>query len=353
MNSKILMIGPPGFAPVRHYRGEGVLERLTKIDPGIQILYPQSQEPWLDVVKADLVYFIRATSPVEIRVAETAFRMGIPVWYDADDDYFNVSEDSPAYLGFQNGQVREVITWFIQNADVMTVSTGDLQRKYGEIRPKDAKPIEVVPNALDDHCLDLETFPDLAPDRCLSWRGGATHQADLWDFAEEFWDFLERSSPEWRLVFIGYSPKFIKDGFHWRPKSFAGRVKMFPYLRDYFAFLESFRFRHKPWAHLIPLNETPFNRSKSNIGALEAIYAGAVPIVPDWEEWQFPGVLKYSKIGEFAGLMQKATRISPDSRKGMWEVNMKHIREKYALSVVNQKRVRIISELLGSGVTSL
>lgn len=345
----ILMLCPPGFSPVRQYRGEGVMERLCRIDPEIQILYPQAQEPWLDAIRAHVVYAMRTIRDLDVHVAETAIRMGLPLWYDADDDYFNVSEDSPAYVGFQDPRVREVITWFIKNSDVMTVSTADLAEKYSKLRPEGSRPIDVVPNALDDYALDLSLPPEETSEKWMVWRGGATHQADLWDFAEQFWDFLERTPEEWKVLFQGYSPVFIRDGFAWRPKNFQGRVLMNRYIKNYYAFMHSLREKSRPWAQIVPLSDNSFNRSKSNIAALEAVYAGAIPVVPDWDEWQLPAVFKYSKVEEFSKLMQKATRVTASSRRDMWEMNSVWIRKNRALSVVNQKRVDILRDLLGSG----
>jgi hypothetical protein len=52
----------------------------------------------------------------------------------------------------------------------------------------------------------------------------------------------------------------------------------------------------RPHFVVVPLQDNPFNRAKSNIAELEAQAAGAIAIVPDWEEWR--SVVRYKATEE-------------------------------------------------------
>lgn len=351
----ILMVSPKGFAPSRFYRGEGVFEQLRRLDPDIQIIYPRSQEFWQDLIKADIVFFMKIYSNQDLSIVEQAFSMGKKVWYDMDDDLFNVPPENPAFKVYSQKAVQMNIGMVLANADVVTVSTQELGRQVAKIR-KDKKTV-VVPNAIDDYSIrDYDIWASDITPPVISWRGGGTHIMDLLDFTREFWDFMDKMPPvtapngivqeNWMLHFLGFDPFWLEKGFSWDVRDARGRFRSTDYIFEYFEFMGFFRNEVRPWAHIVPLRDNPFNRSKSNISALEAIYTGAIPIVPDWEEWKLPGVLAYDNPRELSRLMVQATKLTPDHRKDMWRRNVEWVKENAYLSKVNLKRLEIIKELL-------
>lgn len=342
----ILVIGPGGSTPVQIYRGHGVMEKLRQIDPTINITKPLSRDMSENLLSADVVYCLRQSLPRDLEIITTAKAMGVPVWYDADDDYFNVTPDSPVYASYQNEQVRDTIVKFLQGADIVTVSTEDLRQKYKFYRH--GKPLEVVNNALDDYAFkDWNVYPTEKPEKVIAWRGGVTHQADLASHADQFWEFFDKSDKDWKAHFIGFYPLMIEEGLDWCPKDYVGRMIVDEYDPRYYSYVRRLRDNVKPWAMVVPLRDNPFNRSKSNIAALEAVYAGSIPIVPNWEEWQFDGAIKYDRREDLGKLMLKVSRMNENTRRELWQANLKTIREKYLLSNVNRQRIKILKDLTG------
>ena len=113
------------------------------------------------------------------------------------------------------------------------------------------------------------------------------------------------------------------------------------YIPDYWYYMQVLR-QQKPWGHIAPLRDCAFNQGKSNIAGLESVYAGAVPIVPNWVEWDFPAALKYNNPEEFSHQLQILCEMSKDEHKERWTANMAWIKENRVLSVVNKKRMELL-----------
>ena len=342
---KILFVSNTGTSPVHHYRGEGVLERLRKIEPTIEVVYPR-KEAWIDLLGVDVVFFLRCQSANEQNLAMDAMNMGVPIWYDIDDDLFAIPPENPASEGMTQ-EKKAVVSWFLQNANAVSVTTEALKKTVVAKRRGD-KGVHLIPNALDDYTYtDLDMYlPYGRQNKLVTWRGGVTHQGDLLEFAQAFWDFLGSTSNV-SLHFMGYDPWYLKKGFPWhKPIDYSNRIlPPAKYNFDFYSYLGNFKALVQPWAHVIPLIENPFNKAKSNIALLEAVYAGAIPVVPDWPEWQFPAVHKYEDVEDFSRACQCAIGWNEDHRKAMWEANMDHLKKNYLLSVVNQKRIQLLMEV--------
>ena len=345
----VLFVCPPGVSPVRIYRGEGVFERLSKIDPEIRIIYPTGREIWQDLLKADVVYFMRTNGAEDVAVAEKAKDMKVPIWYDMDDDYFNVPPSNPSFDGFRSPKIQQNIAWFLQNADFVTFSTQDLLQRYQNV--EDLKPgIEpkscVVPNALDDYILKVKPAEKMNDRKRILWRGGITHVGDILDYTEEIWKFLAEDK-DFDFNFIGFQPFWIVQGWSWkRPEAnFKDRVYYTPYQFNYFEYMDFLK-RQCAALSFVPLSDNPFNHCKSNIAALESIYAGAVPIVPDWREWEIPGVISYGKDTSLSLALQVGAGLGDEARKKRLQDSCDWINENRVLSVVNKQRIKIMERLM-------
>lgn len=344
---KILFVSSNGQSPVRIYRGEGVLNRLRKLDPSVELVFPSpGREMWVDLLSVDVVYFLRCTMQHHVELAMDALNMGVPIWYDLDDDMFSIPPSNPASEQMTKDR-KDRCAWFLVNSMVVTVSTKDLQQKVGKIRGTGEAGVVLVPNALDDYAFpDLLQWPGDRKRDVVLWRGGVTHQGDLLEFAGEFWKFFEQTPETVKVNFVGYQPFFLAGGFRWldRAVNFTNRMGFTPY-QDYFAYMGYLRDVAQPATVCVPLVDDPFNRSKSNIALLEAIYAGAVPVVPDWEEWDYPEVSKYSGIEDFSRALLAGYGWSDGYRKKMWEKNIEHLKKNHLLSEVNKKRMQVLEAL--------
>ncbi len=344
MKAKILVVSPKGFSPKRHYRGEGVMDRLPLLDPEIEILYPRSDELWKDLLRCDIVYMFHCIEPFHMEVMKQCLNMRIPLWYDCDDNLFEIPKDNPASQTITRPLIENHL-FMLRQADVISVTVeylADLiQGKAGK------RPI-VIPNAIDDYVFnDWDTFPE-PDDNCMAWRGGASHEGDLLDATEEIWKFLEKTESKKYIQFMGYYPWWIEKGFPWRPKNFEGRTEHTPYIYNHYEYLLAYKNQIKPWAQFVPLSDNPFNRGKSNIAALEAAYAGVLPIVPNYlPEWkEMPGIEYGGPKNPLNEIMKKAIELKKSDRKEIQIALANHVKEYYSLSVINQRRLQVIKALL-------
>jgi hypothetical protein len=186
----------------------------------------------------------------------------------------------------------------------------------------------VIPNAIDDYTLSMPPLVD--PTGTVHWRGGASHQEDLFFFRDIFHDI----NPP--VFYHGWDPWFLN----------VSPDHVFPYIPDYYRYMALLAESH-PTAVIVPLMDCPFNRCKSNIAALEAIWAGAIPVVPDWPEWQFPGSVNY-QFADLARSTNRALELTA-GREVLNEQSKQWLLKNRVLSVVNPFRVKIIRELMEGG----
>lgn len=271
------------------YRGSGVLSQLRHIDPDIEVVFCDLKPDWGLIQSLDLVYLMKTSTPDAIRIMDMAHQCGKPVWYDCDDDLFNVPLDNQAYAYYHNlapgcPWVSANVRKLLAEADAVTVSTENLKKEFETYSQK----ITVIPNALNDYML-RGIGENVPRQKIITWRGGVTHQKDL-DIFHDCLGNLIKALPEWRFVFMGFSPwKLIEAA----PKQVftAHRIEYYDYMADFKALGSSI--------HIVPLSENKFNASKSNIAALEAIYAGSTPVVPDWPEWDMESAKRYKTVNQF------------------------------------------------------
>jgi hypothetical protein len=358
---KILYISKNGHSPVRIYRGEGVLERLKKIDPSVDVVFPNpGKERWVELLSCDVVYFQRSTFNDDVSLAQDALNMGVPCWYDVDDDYFNIPKENLASQQVDENRLNNM-RWFLENCPMVTVSTKRMVEVVGAYRP--VAGIVVIPNALDDYAFpDFDQYPgdeievnvpnnSTAPirpkDRTITWRGGVTHQGDILEYAGEFWKILKETPKNVKIHFMGYEPWYLGKGFSWHDpgQDYTDRINFTRFV-EYYNYMGMIRTHQRPEVHVVPLTHNAFNLAKSNISLLEAVYAGALPVVRNWDEWQFPGVIHYSQLEDFADSVKRALNYSPEARKAMWLANVEHVKANYLLSKVNQVRLNILKTLI-------
>jgi hypothetical protein len=83
------------------------------------------------------------------------------------------------------------------------------------------------------------------------------------------------------FIFMGSNPWYL----HKSQVGLLSEVQHIPWQPNTVAYVDAL-FDVRPHFVVVPLQDNPFNRAKSNIAELEAQAAGAIAIVPDWEEWK-------------------------------------------------------------------
>lgn len=200
----------------------------------------------------------------------------LPIWrrlgltsklvYEIDDDVFCVDPVNwMAHRVYSKPVPQDSVIHAAQVADLVTVTTEPLADVMRAHNPN----VVVIPNFVPDELLELQR-----PRRgrlVVGWAGGASHGADMSMIAGQVRRFLDRHpTAEMHLIGTDYT-RTIR-----RPCRFT------QWSGDLFAYYRNIDFD----IGLAPLTGTPFDRSKSNIKALELSALGIPVLASDVEPYR-------------------------------------------------------------------
>ncbi len=312
------------------YRARLPLARLQKQYPEEIMLYPYNNGNlhWDSVILYDIAFIQRPYNQHHMNVMQAFKRHNLPVWIDYDDLLSDIGRDNPAKNGYKDKEIQ-MIGELIHLADYVSVSTSDLkenyERRYGVT---DLNKIIVIPNAW---CFELFPKPPVFRDnKNIMQRGSTTHQKDLMEFSGPIIEVMNNNK-DWGLDFIGYDPFFITEKLS--NSSYTEGVPIDLYIN----MLGDFDYS----VCIVPLHDSPFNRSKSNIAWQESTYAGAVCLGPDFPEWQRPGIINYTSVEDFGVKLQKIIAGEYDL-KALHTQSWNYIKDNLSLSEVNKLRYQIL-----------
>jgi hypothetical protein len=316
------------------YRGAGPLGSLKRQRGDLTLSFPTGAVNWSHLNMVDAVFMQRPFQPTHLELAKMAKRGGRPLWIDYDDDLFNVPTDNPTHTLYSRDQVQKNIAQIVAMADVVTVSTSELKRRLDPLN----EDIRIVPNAIDEELFGYRSWEPEKRSKCVMWRGSATHARDLAIYSSEIIE-LAHEFPEWTWTFLGTNPWFITDAI---PSDRCTVIEPLDVL-EYFEFIHGVRAR----VQMVPLHDSPFNRAKSNIAWIEGTFAGSACVVPNWEEWQRPGVFAYKSKESFKRQMslllsEKEPELELVSVRASWD----HVTHNLRLERVNHLRSEVIDDLV-------
>ena len=215
---------------------------------------------------------------------------------DLDDDLLDLDPRSPAYVWFgkdknlvwqkfcelrEQGQVDERVRdvkpeqiwavvdnmrkngmWMFQNADLVTVTTGFLKKKYGKL----ARRVEILPNCINESDwteIEPKRLPETEGKIVLGWAGSNTHEPDLRVIKVAIARVLRKFENVCFLI-VGYPA--AKDLF---PEDVQDRIFTVPWsgLDEYKGWLAGFDIG------LAPAQNIATNRAKSGIRIYELALA--------------------------------------------------------------------------------
>lgn len=321
---KICDVAPRGACS--YYRGIGPLSKLAKINPEIQIEYLEAIS-WTVLSDCDILFLMR---PIETNYIETMYlakSFGIPVWIDFDDCLHEIPDDNPARYYIQD-RLKNMET-AVKIADVVSVSTNHIKRYYQQWNAN----IHVIENAFNDYNYILEKREN--DNKYISWRGSATHRKDLLSCTEDIIT-ISKQYPDWEWAFIGADAN--REWFLYEPIEKCAMIPEMEIVK-----YNQYIYDLKSSIHIIPLINTAFNHSKSNISWIEGTWAGSVCIAPEFNEFKKPGCLTYTD--NFRYLLEKSIK-SKSFRQENYEKSLQYIKDNLLLSQINQKRISIIEDLI-------
>ncbi len=225
---------------------------------------------------ADLVVFqrffpMRDTWPV----VDRALGSGRPVLYDLDDHFGAVPPDHP--MAARLASVAPFCRDLAARADALTVSTPELGRVFADV----ARRVEVLPNLVDERLFSVargRSRPPGSPVRIV-YAGTSSHADDLDMILPALVAVKNRFGGGVELFFFGCSPA---AGMPSVPAT------VLDFTDDYGEYARRLAML-APDIGLAPLRDTPFNRAKSDIKALEYAALGAAGVLSDLAPYRVPG----------------------------------------------------------------
>jgi hypothetical protein len=309
-----------------YYRGIGVLSQLRHVNPDIHIEYLEAVS-WSALADCDILFLLRPVHNNYIESMQLAKNFGVPVWIDFDDCLHEIPDDNPGFKNFNTKAVLTNMEIALKNADIVTVSTIELKNYYSKFNPN----IIVVENAFNNYNYKMEKRNN--KNKFISWRGSATHRNDLLSCKDEM-KATAYKNDEWEWVFIGDNIWYITDSIK-RSVSIYPEMEIVQY--------NQYIYDLSPSIHIVPLVDSIFTRCKSNISFIEGTWAGAVCLCPDIPEFQKDGVVNYKE--NFGYLLEKLMK-SQSFRQENYEKAYQYIQDNLLFSIINQKRIKIIEEVL-------
>lgn len=307
-----------------YYRSLGPF---SKIKDGVDVQYI-NKIGWHTIADADIVFFSRPQSYEYLEAIQITKNFGVPVWVDWDDLPHACPDYNPNYDFYSQKSTRDVIEKCIAAADIVTVSTNEIKKVFSKFN----RNIQLIVNAHNDYNYRLQSIVKTNP--FINWRGSPTHEDDLVSCQKEILDIADKYK-QWYFSFIGDGTRFITKHI----KDVYKKPEL--EITSYFFTLKTIA----PKIHIIPLLDNLFNRAKSNCAWLEATWAGAAVIAPDFPEFNVPGVTRYKTPAEFGEKLEYLMN-NEDHRQQQYELSLEHIRENYLLSQINKKRYEIIHNMV-------
>lgn len=327
----LLVVSPDPLDPTSFHRAWGPLLTLEKQMPNLRLLQCGTQYSdfnWSTFKRADIALFQRPASAVHAKLIELAKEHQVPVWVDYDDDLFNVPKDNKSSTVY-NDELKKYIQYSLNQADITTVTSEHLKACLSQMSSN----IQVIPNAYDDHWLQKST-PLSPPRKFIAWRGDERHQADLHDFKDAFID-ASNDHPDWTFFFIGYNPFFITEKMRDGSWNYVPPMPILTFM-NWMKNLQA-------GITVVPMRDRTFNHAKSNVGWIQATYAGSTILGPHWEQWQRPGITNYFDPQDFKAKLYDMMAGSVDLHEEH-QKSWSFIKDNLMLSTVNKQRQSLIEQ---------
>lgn len=316
------------------YRGHGVLCELSKLKIEVENL---TQCDWVNLKNKDIVFFQRPFRNTEKQNEVEAVKMcklyNKKVWIDYDDLLLDCPDHIPVTKIHGKKQINENIKNILQRADLVTVSTEKLKEYLQPLTVNSE--IVVIPNAWDDYLFPISKRREgKTMTKTVLWRGSDTHKLDLMKYEKDIIEAIN-TFPEFKFIFMGYNPSFITTKAKQKNVFLIAGADIglyMQYLNELSAYLV-----------MVPLENIPLNQCKSNVAALEASWAGAHCLAPNWAEWQHAIIDTYDPDKQDYFKEKLFENLSNYDKSINAEPNWEWVKSERLLSRINLSR---ISELI-------
>jgi hypothetical protein len=313
---KILVVTDLPVSAVNWYRGTGTYQYLGECQTSSVMFHG-----WEQMVSKDVLVYLRPSTADSLKTIQHAKAMKKTVIVDYDDDFFNISESSPAYQYIIREECQTVTLESAMLCDHLTVSTLSLKESFVNKGVETSK-IHVVPNAWDDYYRSFN--PKLNLTEKFFMRGDRNAYNDI---MSQFYQ-IRKASTKYEFITLGEVTDFY---FYWKMKSYHYITVPF-----YFDKLADNFFQSR--VMIKPMINNVFNRAKSNCSWIEATAAGMVLVASKLPEFNREGI---ETAEDFYQSIEKLMK-HESYAKNKFEKSVDYINENLLLSKVNEQRKKLI-----------
>lgn len=219
--------------------------------------------------------------------------------YETDDNFFDIPKENPVYVSVIDS--KEVLDYVMRNADIYTVTTKRLSKVVNRYHKK---PTYVLPNCLELHRFHFKQSNKKLKKKVegvtrIGWSGGTTHKFDL----ELVLPTIKKLKEEYEIEFVLMGDPDM------------AKLVDFDFVHIPFVPVETFPEHLKSLdldIALCPLEDTPFNRSKSPV---------------KWEEYsacKYSTI--YSNVPPYSDYIKDGrTGLATDNTPEAWEQAIKYL----------------------------
>lgn len=321
-NKRVLVISANPVDGTSFYRAWGPLSRMNNIE-----LVSPTEITWPTLSTIDLVFFQRPGHQINVKQIAEIKKWNLPVWIDWDDNGFCLDKSNPVYDYFNTDEKQAVFREILRLADTVSVSTQHLKEQFLKEVPETK--IVVIPNAVDDILFSLEPSYH-ERNKIIALRGGSSHGEDWGQYKDTILQ-LAKDNPDYTWAVMGFHPEWMNQ---------IENIKIYEFsdIPTYFQNLMELR----PAIAIVPLTDTVFNRSKSNIAFQEFTLAGAAVLASALPEFAQPGCGNFNNASELSFMVQNL--IDRPQLTDVWYNEA--IKNLPTLSDVNELRKDLIENLL-------
>ena len=283
----------------------------------------------------DVLVIQRPSARRDYEAMLLAKQYNVRVLADYDDLLFQVPNVNIAAQHFGKDEVQETILNCYKLSDHVVVSTDPLadyiEQAFGK-RP------QVINNAHNDIVMPIFQPAMNEPKNGIStvlWRGSNTHLGDLMKYRDAFQDFANIDFHFWGAapdLAIGKDYGGHMDTWNYKPWQ--------PGMPDYFKKGKMLQ----PNFVVVPLEDNPFNRCKSNIGWLEGTYFGAVCLASGLPEFKKLGIVYFDDVRQLQNSFGSIDEDLVDFND-FYLNSVEEIKKNYLLSRVNQQRAEALKTI--------
>lgn len=221
--------------------------------------------------------FQRSATPAQLKVLQAlkshvCTKTGTKLVYEIDDDITDIPEWNHAYDFYS--KCKDSIIGFFENVDFVICSTQKLAGKINKYNKT-----KVIKNRLAFHWQGINRKLNL--DRSnrfkILWAGSQNHfsiKGTEGDFDDGLLNYIKETQDRFEWIFIGGVPNQLKEE----------KITIYPWVTylNYPSFLSSLNVD----MGIAPLQQVPFNESKSNIKALEFAALGIPGVYTNIEPYK-------------------------------------------------------------------